>query len=337
MTKKIEKFVSPTRESNFEGKPRHVGYELEFAGLSFPEVGDIVATALDGSLHRDNHAESRVDVPKLGEFVIELDWKLGKDVARDRAAQHNAEAKEWSDDKLMEWVTDIARQVVPVEIVAPPIAWNKLHLLNGIIKPLRKAGAVGTEDSFLYAFGVHINTELPSLDASTIHGYLKAYGIAQDWLTKAHEIDISRRITPYIDPYPKAYIRELLQQNEAPELPDIIDHYLLHNATRNRGLDMLPLFKHLDEQRVVNAVGDARVNARPTFHYRLPNCDIDNPNWDLHDSWTIWCVVEALAADESLLSKLASRWLEFDDRIINLDSPPWHEPLNQLWQNLKSA
>lgn len=337
MTKSIDKFASPTRELNFEGQTRRVGYELEFAGLSFPEVGEIVSHTLGGQLQRDNHAESRVSVPSLGEFIIELDWKLGKDVARDRAAQHDAQAKDWSDDTLMEWVTDIARQVVPVEIVCPPIPWDKLHKLDAITKPLRDAGAVGTEDSFIYAFGVHINTELPALDAAAIYGYLKAYSVAQDWLVKAHEIDISRRITPYIDPYPKAYIRELLTQSQPPSLSALIDHYLEHNATRNRGLDMLPLFKHLDEARVLQAVGDARVNARPTFHYRLPNCDIDNPNWSLRESWRIWCVIEALAADERLLSQLAEQWLHYDDKIINLADPPWHEPLNELWQSLQSA
>jgi hypothetical protein len=42
------------------------------------------------------------------------------------------------------------------------------------------------------------------------------------------------------------------------------------------------------------------VKARPTFHYRLPNCDIGNPDWNLDLSIEMWMAVEALATHKSL-------------------------------------
>ena len=64
-----------------------------------------------------------------------------------------------------------------------------------------------------------------------------------------------------------------------------IDDYLVENASRNRALDMLPVFAYLDEARIRAAVSDGLIKARPTLHYRLPNCEIEQPGWDLHPAW----------------------------------------------------
>ena len=67
---------------------------------------------------------------------------------------------------------------------------------------------------------------------------------------------------------------------------------------------MLPLFAHLDEERVREVVDDPRINARPTLHYRLPNCEIDEPGWGIGTLWRDWLEVERLAADERRLQRL---------------------------------
>ena len=91
-------------------------------------------------------------------------------------------------------------------------------------------------------------------------------------------------------------------------MDQLIDDYLTHNPTRNRALDMLPLFRHIDEQRVINVVDDDRIKARPTFHYRLPNCQIDEPDWGLIRAWRDWLQVEALAADATRLDAVMQAW-----------------------------
>jgi len=66
---------------------------------------------------------------------------------------------------------------------------------------------------------------------------------------------------------------------------------------------MLPLFAHLDDERVRRAVDDPRVKPRPALHYRLPNCDIDRPGWNLSVPWRRWLQVEHLAADGERLRR----------------------------------
>ena len=93
----------------------------------------------------------------------------------------------------------------------------------------------------------------------------------------------------------------------APSLEELIDDYLEFNPTRNRSLDMLPLFQYLDKERIDAVIDDERVKPRPTFHYRLPNCDIDDPGWNLDNSLDTWLQVEQLAFDKKL-SEIATEY-----------------------------
>ncbi len=72
----------------------------------------------------------------------------------------------------------------------------------------------------------------------------------------------------------------------------------------------MPLFAHLDEDRLREQVDDERIKARPTFHYRLPNSRLGDPDWDLLDPWNDWLVVEALARERRALRRIAAARLE---------------------------
>jgi hypothetical protein len=185
---------------------------------------------------------------------------------------------------------------------------DQLAELNLLIAALRRAGAKGTSDSWAYAFGMHLNPELPGTDAGTIVCYMKAFFCLFDWMVEKSEIDFTRRLTPYIAPFPDDYVEKVVDPAYQPELPQLIDDYLNANPTRNRVLDMLPLFSHLDSARVKEQVSDPRVKSRPTLHYRLPDCEIDRADWDLSNAWMIWLQVEYLAADPGRLADLCARY-----------------------------
>jgi hypothetical protein len=148
---------------------------------------------------------------------------------------------------------------------------------------------------------------------------------------------MTRRFTPYIDLYPAGYRKRVLDYQDNLSLDTLLNDYLEFNATRNRALDMLPLFKHLAEERVLKAVEDTRINARPTFHYRLPNCEIERGDWRLSDSWNLWCVVEALANDRDKLDELAHQCRRHESQLINLTRSPWHKTLDGILNDLVSA
>jgi hypothetical protein len=194
--------------------------------------------------------------------------------------------------------------------VSPPLPMERLGEVNALIDRLREAGARGTGDELAYAFGMQLNPELPETDVDTIRRYLQAFLCLEDWLRERAQVDITRRLTFFADPFPRAYARQIVAADYSPNLDRFIDDYLDANPTRNRALDLLPLFLHLDPDRVRARVEDERVKPRPTLHYRLPNSEIDRPDWDLDAAWDDWLVLERLATDEARLTELCGRYSE---------------------------
>jgi len=320
-------FKLPSVTSKHDGSPRHVGFELEFSGLTLAETGSALQRALGGRLESKSAAEQVLQVDGLGDFGIELDWSFLK--RRAEAAE-----REGGDSAWLETLSQAAALVVPLEVVCPPIPMTDLDPLNDCVTALRDAGAVGTEESLLAAYGVHINTEIPRLDAATLGSYLRAYAILQWWLVDAHDVDLTRRISPYIDLYSDAYLR-LLLSNAAPTMEDIIEDYLAHNASRNRALDLLPLLAEVDEARIRSAVDDPRIKARPTFHYRMPNCHIERPGWSLAFSWNTWCVVEELAQRPDGLEELGAAFLDAERPLLGVNRHQWVEFIGQWIKDRK--
>lgn len=288
------------------GRCRRVGVELEFAGLDVASVGAILEELFAGELEIVSDYECRVCTAELGEFKVVLDFEYLCALGRSQPDR----AQQWP---LLEQIPEsvvrgLAERIVPVEVVAPPLAITQLHHLEPMIETLRLAGAKGTRHSAHYAFGVHLNPELPQLTPQRIHAYIAAFVCLQDWLRLEHGVDWSRRFGPHISEYTAEFTRKIIAPGYAPDMSRLIDDYLALDADRNRALDLLPLFAHIDGARVRAAVNDPRVKARPTLHYRLPNCQIDEDGWSLRQAWEKWLYVEMLASQPDDLRSLCDAY-----------------------------
>lgn len=302
----------PSRLNTVANGERRVGVELEFTGLGIEQIVTLVQGAVGGQIRPHSAYEYSISDSQFGDFTVELDYAYLKARGReDNGTGFWNDIERLSDDLL----GAVAKQVVPLEIVCPPIPISQLHRLHPMLSALRERGARGTGVSAIYAFGLHLNPEVPDCEASTLLGYLRAFAVAFDWLRQVSDIDLSRRVFPYIQPYDRGYVRKICDPDYDPDIPQLIDDYLATNASRNRALDMLPLFAHLEREQVDAAVGDDLVKARPTLHYRLPNCDIERPGWDLRPAWNHWLVIEALAADPARLESICR------DYCASLDKP----------------
>ncbi|MDX1496125.1 MAG: amidoligase family protein [Salinisphaeraceae bacterium] len=291
-----------------DGSPRRLGVEIEFAGLSIERISEIACEVLGGEIEKCSNYEYFLRETPWGDFGIELDFSYLKKLGRERAP----DAKIDDLDDLAESVLALlARQVVPYEVVSPPLPMAEVWRMDTLIQRLRREGAKGTKHALSYAFGLHLNPEMPDLEAETVLNYLRAFLSLFEWLKDRSDVDLSRRVTPYIDPFEKDYIRLVTAENYAPDMDQLIDDYLEHNPTRNRALDMLPLFCHIDEPRVRAKVDDDRVKPRPALHYRLPNCQIDEKDWGLIRPWKDWLQIEALAADPKRLDAVCRGYRKY--------------------------
>src|SRR5204863_7696155 len=178
-------------------------------------------------------------------------------------------------DALEGAVVRLAREIIPVEIVTAPIPWTELGALDPLWTALRAAGAQDTRASLLYAFGLHMNPELPDLEASTVVECLRSYFLLEDWIRARADIDVSRRAKPWINPFPEAYRRRIIDPSYSPDWAAFVADYVPSNPTRNRSLDLLPLIAHVWPADFADQIEHwSKVKPRPALHYRLPNSEL---------------------------------------------------------------
>jgi len=307
-----------------EKSSRKIGVEIEFAGLTPDQAADVVASALGGEPKQTDLYFWTVEETELGDIDVELDTQFVK--AGNNPLQEALEAaSEELGIEIRRLIGSASEGLVPTEIVSPPIPVSSLPGMDKLVDALRKAGAKDSSGSPLFAFGLHLNPEVTGKDVAAILPTFKAYMLMSAWLRDQIGIDLARKALPYIDPFPVSYVKHATRPDYNPDLNQLIDDYLDENATRNRELDMLPLFAHLDEERIRKRVNDPRIKPRPTYHYRLPEARLSSPGWSIGQEWDRWLLVEKLAADADALTGLAKlftdtpprKWLEASSSFLS--------------------
>lgn len=318
-------FQMPPELRNAEGAERRVGFELEFAGLELGRAADAVVELFGGRVVPDGSYRCRIVDAQMGTFTIEVDARLLCDERYLRQLRRlgvpvdEARIRE-PIQKALGWLAEL---LVPFEVATPPIPLSELQRVEELRAALADRQARGTGSSLRYAFGLHINPESPALDLDTLLRHLRAFLALSGWLVEASEIDVTRSLTPFIDPFPAAYRRLVLDPSYRPSMEALAADYVEHNPTRNRPLDLLPIFAHVLGADALTALEeDELIKPRPAFHYRLPNCRIDEPGWTVAAEWNRWVEVERLAARPEALARLcatarqesAGAWDQLKDR-----------------------
>ena len=319
------KSLIPPLSLNLAGDLRRVGVEIEFSGLELGRITKIVQEELGGEVTRTSRYEARVD-SEYGPVRVEFDARVFREMkVRNFFQGVDPELLSEADRESLEAaLATIAAWLIPYEIVFPPVAPDKFSILESVRSRLGEK-AQGTGSSVINAFGLHLNVEVPDYEVDTILSYLRAFMVLFEELKQAHEIDPVRNMSGFISPFGRAYRNLVLNESYQPDMPTFIDDYLSHNPTRNRPLDLLPLFLFLDSKRVRSALPEEKISARPALHYRLPNSMIDDPNWSITREWAAWMKVERLVADrEELERRCRYEWTRMQGRLTY-----W---LRRLWR-----
>jgi len=250
------RFSRPPVLHTTHGRVRRAGFEFEYAGPDIKTSARIVGDVFGGE-HIVLSTFAHIVRTDLGDFSVEIDASLLKDKKYEkplRAVGIDPETTntEWLEIALL----DTFSTLVPIEIGTPPIPIDQLEKLDELRQRLHEARAKGTRASILYAFGFHINPELPTEDPAVIRDFIRAFLLLYPWMKDRAEVDLTRRVSPYINSFPDEYARLILQPNYPASRDRLIDDYLEHNPTRNRPLDMLPVLSHLDRDRVMQRVED---------------------------------------------------------------------------------
>lgn len=304
----------PPERRNADGETRRIGVEIEFAGLPPRETAELVRELFGGELEALSPHRLKVTGTRWGEFGIELDTQYAHpdQTVVDAEAAGDSEWERMRVDfhaRTRELIGDVVTGLVPTEIVSPPVPWDELADLDALFAALRIHGAKGTDASLLYGFGLHLNPEVPSLEVESLLAYLRAYLLSAAWLREQIRVDITREVLPHSNPFPRAYALRVLEPDYAPDLDTLIDDYLADNPTRNRELDLFPLFAHLRPDHPHELLRNKLIKGRPTFHYRLPNAQLSDPDWGAVTEWNRWLEVERLATTPETLAERGAQFL----------------------------
>jgi len=293
-----------------------VGFELEFAKLGVETCVQIIQSLYGGTVQKEHRFSQKVVNTSLGDFSVEIDLKLLTEQKYkylfdkfDIDLESIKIGESTLEEKMETALENMIVTVIPYEIGAPPVPCTELHKLEPLRQALYEHKAEGTEAFLTNAFGTHINTELPNTATATILSYIRAFLVLYPWLLEKGETDFARKMTSFINPYPPEYVALVLPPDYNADLDTLIEDYHTYNPDRNRPLDMYPLFANLREEKINQYTNLGSVKARNTFHYRLPNSRISDPNWTLAQEWNNWVVIEELANDLDRLTQMSLHYL----------------------------
>lgn len=299
------------RPRRADGQPRRTGIEIEFAGLDEAAAAALVQRLWGGDVQANGAQTRKLAGGRFGTVTVERDTALS-----DRGAEG--------------LVLDALGDLVPVEIVTAPLAPEDLPQADRLVAALRAAGARGTRASPAFGFGLHLNPEVAEEDAAFIVPVVRAFGLLEDWLRASAPPDLTRRLMPFVDPWPRALVDRLAGAADSWGLSDLTVAYLDHAPSRNHGLDLLPLLEWLDPDGVRSALPEGQAKGgRPTFHYRLPEARVDEADWTIAREWNRWVIVERVAARPALLAALAEGWQAHRAALTSLRGD-WAREVEQL-------
>ncbi|EBA08414.1 amidoligase family protein [Sagittula stellata] len=310
-----DSFASLPHRTTRDGVERKTGVEVEFSGLGEIRVGAIVADFLGGTATEPHFHELTVEDTELGDIRVELDISLRK-----------------KDIPLLEQGLSMAKAVVPVEIITEPLTHEEVIRLGSLLDELRLNGAKGSRAGVFLGFGVHLNPEVVAADDPHTLNTIVAFGLLEPWLRRAEDLDMTRRLMPFIETWPHGFVTQLVN-GQFSTLTDLMTIASRHISSRNHGLDLMPLFAHHDRalfDRIFPA--QSKLSARPTFHFRLPDCRIDEEEWSLARPWNLWARVERVADDAHMLETLRRAWLEHNHYLPGAEGR-WAERVAKLFQS----
>ena len=283
-------------EQTAGGDERLCGIEIEFAGPTELETGTLIAKSFGGTVDDGGDHSVTVRDTRFGDIEVELDITLRKR----------------KDLPFLQESLDAMRGLIPVEVVTPPLSRAQLEEFNTICAGLRRIGAMGSRSGVLLGFGVHVNPEVVAPDHRFTLDTITAYAMLEPWLRDHEQVDTTRRMMPFIGAWPKGLISDLANTSY-DSLADLMRMARQHITSRNLSLDLLPLFKHAEPDLFDKLFDiDDKTAARPTFHFRLPDSRIDEPDWSLRQPWQLWRQVEVVAANDTLLAALRDAWKTHD-------------------------
>lgn len=287
---------------------RHYGLELEFTGLDLKTVAELVVHHFGGEISKRSAYIIDVKNTAWGDFRLECDSSFLKSRGyADWLSNVGVDLTKDEQERLDVAIAGKSDILVPNELVTPPLPQKALPDFYNFVDHWKQIYRnLVPIDLSLAPLGLHINIETHSLESDWLLSVLRSFCLRYKSLKKEIAVDIKRSVAPYIASFPKGYTEWINREDYTPTMEVLIKDYFKWNPTRNRALDMAPLFGHINWELLEKVEGLELhlVKPRPAFHYRLPNCHLHSPDWSVEQEVNRWLELEDFAKTLSKNKKL---------------------------------
>lgn len=313
---------APLRSDTSSGTARKVGLEIEFAGLSPEAATECVVRRLGGRDVRNAPGDWTIRNSAIGRISLYLDTAFRPE----------------TDSAVARMGIDMARSVVPMEIVTEPLPCTALPRIEALLNDLAAEGGHGGSESLFVGCGLHLNVDLADREeGSDLPRIALAYALLERWMRRRSPPEASRRLLPFVDPYPVDLVTEMARVGPGLERDGLFGLLSRHRVGRNHGLDLLPAWAAVaPESYQADGPEDEAVSARPTYHYRLPDCRIGDADWSLAYEWNRWRLIEIVAGRDDLLEPLCGHWLALRSAPLFPERSAWHDAVTKTLGGLSA-
>lgn len=129
---------------NNDGQPRRVGFEIEFIDCSLDDSVILIQNLFGGQIRQDNDHIVHVNETIFGQFTVERDLNLLKELSS-KSIQNQESNRIDLEGLANKVLTKSLKQIVPIEIVTPPLLFNQISAVDQVIEELRKTSASDTK------------------------------------------------------------------------------------------------------------------------------------------------------------------------------------------------
>ena len=203
----------PPELLNPQRRPRRVGIEIEFGGIGVGDAAAMVQELYGGTIREVSRHRLEVAATRFGDFRVEINshYVHGTPVDGETLV-----------DRMRAALGDIAGRWLPVEIAAPPVEIDDLAAIDRMVLGLRARHAAGTRSRRIYTFDLQLNPDVPSTEPDSLKRHLQAYVVLSSWLRASIEVDATRRLLPFVRPFPEPYVRKVLAADYRPDLHGLV-------------------------------------------------------------------------------------------------------------------
>lgn len=219
----------------------------------------------------------------------------------------------------VEKLAAVSGPVSSCEVHCPPVPFREVDCLDRLLDELRRSGAARDREAAPLPLGFDLVVDAEDTGADTIASVIKSFCLISDWLRQDYAAPDIEEAIAFPEPYSLDYRTLVAEPGYQPDINRLAADYIRHNPTRNRELDLLPLFADIAAEALETEDTLPPIQPMRAYCYRLPRAGLARAGGIVADELQRWQMVESIAADPVRLGQMGEAFLARSHEFVEAD------------------